>query len=100
MSIVRQELELTIYNSDDNEVQALLQTLSGLEVRARRPRVVDPVTVITVAGAAVSLVNKLLELRDRLRTEAKPLKAQVRNEQGDAVALADAKAEDLERLLQ
>jgi hypothetical protein len=97
----QQELELAIYTSDDAVVQSLLSNLTGLDTqRPRRARVIDPITLITVASAAVTLVTGLLDLRDRLRAEPSAPEVVVRNERGDSVSLTEASEEDIGRLVQ
>lgn len=56
-------------------------------------------TVITIVSSGVGLINALLTLKDRIMAELHPPKVEVKNENREAVDLASASREDLERLL-
>jgi hypothetical protein len=77
------------------EIESGLAAVNPQRWRSSR----DIGTVITIASSAVGLINALLTLKDRIMTELHPPKIEVKNEDREAVDLASATREDLERLL-
>ncbi len=95
------EVELVIHSADDAEVDAIVDRLKALGARRLgRTRVVDPMSVVVIAGAVLTMVNSLLELRDHLtRRQARDRSPEagatdivivVRNENGTEVHLQHA----------
>lgn len=92
-------LELSIDSVDDATIESVIAELGNVEVARNRPaRLPDPLTVLTIAGTAVALVNELLTLRDRLIAGRSTPGVVVRNHRGDAVILSEATLDDLTAL--
>jgi hypothetical protein len=92
-------LELSIDSVDDATIESVIAALGNVEVARNRPaRLPDPLTVLTIAGTAVALVNELLTLRDRLIAGRSAPDVVVRNRRGDAVILSEATLDDLTAL--
>ncbi|MEU7730846.1 hypothetical protein AB0B78_37445 [Streptomyces sp. NPDC040724] len=102
---------MEIHTSDDAVVDSVVESLT--ELRARRldrARNIDPMSVVVIAGAVLTLVNGLLDLQGHLRRRGSGGEAAertapevvivVRNENGDAVRLADADRADLQRIVE
>jgi len=96
-------LQLQLESRDEAEVaeiEAVLSSAGQLAVeRWRQARVVDPITIMSVSGGIVALVNGLLSLRDRWVTRKKPPSIIVENETGDQIDLTQMTREELERLI-
>lgn len=100
MNDERAQLELSIASADDAAIESILAGLGDVEVaRARPARLPDPETILSVAGAAVALVNELLTLRERLRAMGSAPAIVVRNRHGDEALLSAATDEDLAALV-
>ncbi|SEC17213.1 hypothetical protein SAMN05216489_00068 [Streptomyces sp. 3213] len=103
------ELELVIYTYDATGVDMVVDRLKDLNTeRLDRGRVVDPMSIVVVTGAVVTLVNSLLELKEHLAhgrsqsdSPASPpteIVIIVRNENGDAVRLDEADRQHLQQI--
>jgi len=94
------ELEVVIESADDEIVGDVERALAPADVSRWEPaRVVDPLTVLAVAGGIVQLVEGLLSLRDRLRARPSAPMVRLRNAEGHELALDTATPEDLRALL-
>jgi len=95
------ELEIVVDSSDDavlGEVEGALAP--SLVERWEPARVVDPLTVLAVAGGVVQLVNGLIALRDRLRGQSSAPTVRIRNAVGSEVLLLAATTEELRALVE
>jgi hypothetical protein len=93
------ELEIVIETTDETLIEEVESSLSSVQVERWEPqRLVDPITVLAVAGSLVQLLNGLAALRDRLRKQAVPPAVTVRNADGAEVALLTATPEQLQAL--
>jgi hypothetical protein len=94
------ELEIVVESDDDAIVGEVRSALSPAEVEQwENARIVDPMTILAVAGGIVQIVNGLLTLRDRLRKKREPPTVRIRNAAGDEVVLVTATPEEIEALV-
>jgi hypothetical protein len=101
MSTILQLQLQSIDEIDISAIEIILHRSGDLSVeRWRRPRVVDPLTILTVSGGAVSLVNGLLDLRDRWLARGESKRLTVENESGKKIELADVTHEELEKFIE
>ncbi|MFJ4780074.1 hypothetical protein [Streptomyces sp. NPDC088762] len=106
------EVELVIYTPDDAVVDSVVEGLTDLSVsRLGRARAVDPMSVVVIAGAVLTLVNGLLDLQGHLRrlrsadeagerAAASEVVIVVRNENGDRLPLAGADRAALRQIVE
>jgi hypothetical protein len=93
-------LQLQVSSRDETDIGAVEATLADLDdvtvERWRQPRMVDPITILTVAGGTVGLVNGLMDLKDRWAARKKSPRLTLENESGDQLELQDATREQVE----
>jgi hypothetical protein len=95
------QLQLNSLNeAEAAEIEAVLNAAGDLTVqRWRQVRVIDPVTIISVSGGIVGLVNGLLQLRDRWASREKPSGITVENEAGDQIDISRTTRDELETMV-
>jgi hypothetical protein len=94
------ELEIVIESTDASSVEEVEHALTGMSVVRWEPqRMIDPMTILAVAGSLTALVNGLLSLRDRLRARPDAPRVVVRDADGNEVVLVAATPEQLRALI-
>ncbi len=95
-------LEIAVQSSDPDELSLIEAALRAEDLQFERlkpSRVVDPVTLIALAGGVVGLVNGVLALSDRLRSRNAAPIVVVRNEAGDELPVEGISRQELENLI-
>jgi hypothetical protein len=95
------EIEVRIASLDNADVIMAEDSLasSGLSVvRWPQARVIDPETVLVVTGTTVSLIEGLLELRDRWKDRKPAPLVTVRGPDSEELDLLKANKKDLESM--
>jgi len=97
-------LELKIESRDEEELSAIEEALSGEGgvqfERVEPARVVEPVTLIALAGAALGVVDGVLALADRLKSQKNPPIIVIRNAAGDELSVERATRDQLEHMVE
>ncbi|MFD9122301.1 MULTISPECIES: hypothetical protein [Streptomyces] len=97
------EIDIRIESRVEAEVEVAegaLRARDGVTISRGRPsRAMDPVTVLSVAGSAASILQALCALRDLWLSRGEGSVVAAENEAGQRVLIVQATQEELERLL-
>jgi hypothetical protein len=93
------QVQLQVDSKQEADIAAVEDALKGegdlVIERLRPPRMIDPITILAVAGGIVGLINGLLSLRDRWRARGQRPALTLENEGGEQLALDEATLEQI-----
>ncbi|MET4202923.1 hypothetical protein [Bradyrhizobium sp. LA6.12] len=95
------EIELVLHTQDERIVQSAQSALPETVTTERVPtvRMLDIVSILVTATAAVKLLSALIELKNKWKARNETTKIEVKNEVGDVLDLLDASEEAIKQFV-